>query len=293
MGFSDFITTREGHFAIAENLAGGGAFHFIEIVLGDGRITTQAPEALTEVISPIHTVNVASAALKQGVTPSGETANYVLVKAHFKTGDIDTSFYFREIGVMAKIGDGQKRMVAYNNAYDLADYIDVTATETQDRTLAVPVYVGSVSEIAVLINEDMTYLSIDEFEVHKTDETAHLPSGGEAGQVPIMTADGIVWQEVKSVLDFNNPLAWPGCTRVTLPENEETKTMVEKWVDSATRNILKAQRTTTENEDGSYTEVYEFYSADGKTLESKYTVLTTQDGETETYYEKVTQEVVE
>ena len=291
MGFSDFITTREGHFAIAENLAGGGAFHFIEIVLGDGRITTQAPEALTEVISPIHTVNVASAALKQGVTPSGETANYVLVKAHFKTGDIDTSFYFREIGVMAKIGDGQKRMVAYNNAYDLADYIDVTATETQDRTLAIPVYVGSVSEIAVLINEDMTYLSIDEFEVHKTDETAHLPSGGEAGQVPIMTADGIVWQEMKSVLDFNNPLCWVGCTRVTPPETEAGVT-TEEWKDSATRTITRARRTTTENEDGSYTEVYEFYSADGKTLESKYTVLTTQDGETETYYEKVTQEVI-
>lgn len=196
MGFSDFITTREGHLAIAENLAGGGAFHFIEIVLGDGRITTQAPEALAEVISPIHTVKVVSAALKQGVTPSGETANYVLVKAHFKTGDIDTSFYFREIGVMARVGDGEKRMVAYNNAYDLADYIDVTATETQDRTLAIPVYVGSVSDIAIQISEDMTYLSIDEFEDHKDDPTAHLPSGGEAGQVPIMTANGVEWGEV-------------------------------------------------------------------------------------------------
>ena len=92
--------------------------------------------------------------------------------------------------------------------------------------------------------------------------------------------------------DFNNPLCWPGCTRVTLPEDKETKTTIEKWVDTATKNILKAQRTTVENEDGSYLETYEFYSEDGGTLESKFTVLTSQDGETETYYEEVT-EVVE
>ena len=99
-------------------------------------------------------------------------------------------------------------------------------------------------------------------------------------------------KEVVLTPDFNNPLCWVGCTRVTPPETEAGVT-TEEWKDSATRTITRARRTTTENDDGSYTEVYEFYSADGKTLESKYTVLTTQDGETETYYEKVTQEVVE
>lgn len=98
-------------------------------------------------------------------------------------------------------------------------------------------------------------------------------------------------KEVVLTPDFNNPLCWVGCTRVTPPETEAGVT-IEEWKDSATRTITRARRTTTENEDGSYTEVYEFYSADGKTLESKYTVLTTQDGETETYYEKVTQEVI-
>ena len=99
-------------------------------------------------------------------------------------------------------------------------------------------------------------------------------------------------KEVVLTPDFNNPLCWVGCTRVTPPETEAGVT-TEEWKDSATRTITRARRTTTENADGSYTEVYEFYSADGKTLESKYTVLTTQDGETETYYEKVTQEVIE
>ena len=98
-------------------------------------------------------------------------------------------------------------------------------------------------------------------------------------------------KEVVLTPDFNNPLCWVGCTRVTPPETEAGVT-TEEWKDSATRTITRARRTTTENDDGSYTEVYEFYSADGKTLESKYTVLTTQDGETETYYEKVTQEVI-
>lgn len=211
MGFSDFITTREGHLAIAENLAGGGIFEFVEIVLGDGKITTQAPEALLEVISPIHTVSVASAELKQGVTAGGETANYVLVKTHFKTADIGTSFYFREIGVYARVGEGEKRLVCYNNAYDLADYIDATATETQDRTLAIPVYVGSVSDIAIQISEDLTYVLSDEFEAHKTDNTLHLPKGGAEGQFLGKTKDGVEFisieipeADVSSEIDAHN-----------------------------------------------------------------------------------------
>lgn len=296
MGFSDFITTREGHLAVAENLAGGGTYTFVEIVLGDGKITTQAPEALADVISSIYTVAIASAEAKKGVTPSGETSNYVLVKAHFKTADVGTSFYFREIGVFAKVGDGEKRMVAYNNAYDLADYIDATASETQDRTLAIPVYVGSASDIAIQISEDLTYLSIDEFEAHKADPTSHLPAGGEVGQVPIMTADGIVWQTISSAPSFDNLLAWPDCTRVT--EQQSDTVTVEKIVDRTTRSILKAERTTTENEDGSYVEVLIFYEEDGKTVKDKYTITTTKDGEKEVYYEEVvhgeaTEEVTE
>ena len=88
---------------------------------------------------------------------------------------------------------------------------------------------------------------------------------------------------------FDNPLAWPGCTRVTTPTDEETGTTVEQWVDSATKEILKAQRTTVKNEDGSYLETYEFYEEDGTTLKQKFTVVTTQDGETQTYYEEVTE----
>lgn len=103
-------------------------------------------------------------------------------------------------------------------------------------------------------------------------------------------------------LDFNNPIAWPGCTRITPPEDTETATTVEQWVDTAslkanqedgiTTIIVKAQRTTVENADGSYLETYIFYEDDGTTVKQKFTVVTTQDGETETYYEEVT-EVIE
>lgn len=100
-------------------------------------------------------------------------------------------------------------------------------------------------------------------------------------------------KEVVLTPDFNNPLCWAGYTRVTTPEDEETATTVEEWKDSTTRTITVARRTTVANADGSYTETYEFFSADGATMTSKYKVVTTQDGATETYYEKVTQEVVE
>lgn len=265
MGFSDFITTREGHLAIAESMAGGGTYTFLEIVLGDGRITSQAPEALTDVISPIYTVKIAEATVKKGITPDGKTENYVLLKAHFKSADIGKSFYFREIGVFAKVGSGEKRMVTYNNAYELADYIDVASSETQDRTLAIPIYVGSVSDISILVNEDMTYVTVDEFEAHKEDLIAHP-------------------------LNFDNYLNWPGCTRIK-DETDEAN-VLERWVDSETKAIVKASRTTTENEDGSITETLIFYNDDGS-VKAKYIITTTQDGEKAVEYEAVVKEVTE
>ena len=99
----------------------------------------------------------------------------------------------------------------------------------------------------------------------------------------------LVFAAEAAVPNFDNPLAWPGCTRVTPPMDESTATIVEQWVDSATKQIKKAQRTTVKNEDGSYLETYEFYKEDGTTLKQKFTVLTSKDGETETYYEEVTE----
>ena len=47
-------------------------------------------------------------------------------------------------------------------------------------------------------------------------------------------------KEVVLTPDFNNPLCWVGCTRVTPPETEAGVT-TEEWKDSATRTITRAR----------------------------------------------------
>lgn len=192
MGFSEFKTTRSGREMIAAAVA-GGKLSFTKIQMGDGRITSQSIYGLTGLISPVHDVEIASKEVKQGIDKNGETANYALIKGHFKKNELEKSFYFREIGVYAKIDDGEEKLITYNNAYDLADYIDKESAEIQDRTLVIPVFIGEVNEIDVVINVDMTYVTTEEFESHKEDKLLHLPSGGTEGQVPVRTKSGVEW----------------------------------------------------------------------------------------------------
>lgn len=288
MGFSEFKTTRSGREMIAAAVA-GGKLSLTKIQMGDGRITSQSIYGLTGLISPVHDVEIASKEVKQGTDKNGETANYALIKGHFKKSELEKSFYFREIGVYAKIDDGEEKLITYNNAYDLADYIDKESAEIQDRTLVIPVFIGEVKEIDVVINVDMTYVSIDDFERHKKDKLLHLPTGGEAGQVPVKTESGVEWKLVEVPPSFSDLLTWPDCTRIT--NRVDSNTYVEQIVDKATRSILKAKRVTVKNADGSYTVTIIFYEEDGVTVKSKYVIHTTKDVNASTYYEEVTREV--
>ncbi len=282
MGFSDFTTTTAGREMIAEGVA-GGRLTLTKIQIGAGEITLQAPEAMTALINPVLDVQIASKKVKQGSMKDGTVANYASIQGHFKTSSLKESFYFREIGVFARIDDGEERLFLYNNAYALADYIDKNARETQDRTLVIPVFIGSVKEVYIEISEDLTYVTTEEFQDHVKDTLPHLPPGGTAGQFLQRTETGTAWANVSIPPDFDNLLAWSGCTRHTPKKEENTWT---EQIVTTEGNILRAERITVKNGEEDYTETYRFYAADGETITGKYTVHTTKDG-TETWHEVI------
>lgn len=96
----------------------------------------------------------------------------------------------------------------------------------------------------------------------------------------IDTAVGeLMGKEVTLPEDFENPLKYVGCERVT---TETESGYTEEWTCG---EGVKARRVTTES-NGSYTEVYAFYE-DGK-VTARYTVVTTEsDG---VWHENVTKE---
>ena len=287
MGFSNFITTVAGREMLAEALT-GGRLTLTKIQLGDGEITSQAPQALTALIHPTLDVAIASKEVKQGAAKDGSVANYALIRGHFRASELENSFYFREIGVFAKIGDGAESLFAYNNAYALVDYVDKDAKETQERTLVIPVFIGQMQEVSAEINVDLTYVSVEEFQDHRDDATVHVPSGGKAGQFLQRTAAGTAWADVFIPPTFDNLLAWPGCKRITPPKSGSTWT---ERIVTKDGGLLRAQRVTVIASEGDITETYTFYEEDGATVAAKYIVHSTKDG-AETWTEDVTKEEI-
>ncbi len=84
----------------------------------------------------------------------------------------------------------------------------------------------------------------------------------------------IAGRKVEIPPDFDNPLSWVGCTRLT--EDKGNGSYIEKIVTTA-GNKLKAQRVTTRNGENDMTEAYTFYGEDGRTVQASYTVRTTKD----------------
>ena len=119
-----------------------------------------------------------------------------------------------------------------------------------------------------------------------------LASLDENGKLPAEQIPEISFDKLGLPLDFNNLLHWPGCTRITSPTNDATGETVEHIVDTATKKILKAKRTTLKNSDGSYQETYVYYEDDGTTEKYRFVVRTTKDGTTSSWYEEVTKEEV-
>lgn len=185
------------------------------------------------------------------------------------SGGVMPTFWWTELGLYAQIlnkdGSVYADEILYGYAYERnkedADKIDGIL---QEFTFNIFLKTAGASDVEIVVST-MAFVTEDEFEAHKADLIAHP-------------------------LNFDNYLNWPGCTRIK--DETDAANVLERWVDSETKAIVKAERTTTENEDGSITETLIFYNDDGS-VKAKYIITTTQDGEKAVEHEAVVKEVTE
>lgn len=279
MSFGAVQLTNAGRQLLTQAIA-GGSLHFTKMQMGSGGLTTQAVPDLTALILPVKEVPLST------ITQNGE---YVSIQGTFSNQGLEAGFWWREIGLFAKAGksSAEEILFSYANAYELAEYITAAGSEIMEKTLRMPVFVSSVKEITATINSSLIYVSMEDFLAHAENEALHIPTGGKEGQVLAKSEDGTEWADIVQAPDFDNLLAWPGCTRVTPPKEGGT------WTESIVTtegNSLRAKRVTVQNGDGDYTETYSFYAEDGVTVRERYVVHTMKDGTAETWRETVTKE---
>lgn len=158
------ITTMAGTNATAEANASKQALIFTKIVIGAG-----APPA-----SIARATSLTDKRLELAITKSTKSGDgQFTVRASLSNATLETGFYAREIGLMAKVGEsGQEILFSYTNGGSYVDYIPDKTTPMDSYTFTITTVIGNAEKVEALI-QDNGYATIRDLEDHNKDTNAH------------------------------------------------------------------------------------------------------------------------
>lgn len=158
------ITTMAGTNAIAEANASKQALIFTKIVIGAGDPPASIARATSLTDKRLELTNIKS--IKSG---DGQFT----VRGSLSNATLETGFYAREIGLMAKVGEsGREILFSYTNGGSYVDYIPDKTTPMDSYTFTVTTVVGNAEKVQVIV-QDNGYATVRDLEEHNRDANAH------------------------------------------------------------------------------------------------------------------------
>lgn len=158
------ITTTAGTNATAEANASKQALIFTKIVIGAG----DPPASIARATS------LTDKRLELAITKSSKSGDgQFTVRASLSNATLETGFYAREIGLMAKVGEsGQEILFSYTNGGSYVDYIPDKTTPMDSYTFTITTVIGNAEKVEALI-QDNGYATIRDLEDHNKATNAH------------------------------------------------------------------------------------------------------------------------
>lgn len=162
MSFAKPIFTTRGKQIELQGIEGKQII-FSKIKLGDGRITTQSPSQLTDLINVI---------AEAPITSLKRYDAYAAIRSVFQNTDVQEAFWWREVGLFA-IDPATKEEVlyAYQNAYDTAEYITPSSLVT--KKINWTIYIDDGENLGADIHKKMVFCSVEDLDEHNDLESAH------------------------------------------------------------------------------------------------------------------------
>lgn len=159
------ITTMAGTNATAEANASKQALIFTKIVIGAG----DPPASIARATS------LTDKRLELAITKSTKSGDgQFTVRASLSNATLETGFYAREIGLMAKVGEsGREILFSYTNGGSYVDYIPDKTTPMDSYTFTITTVIGNAEKVEALI-QDNGYATIRDLEDHNRAVNAHL-----------------------------------------------------------------------------------------------------------------------
>ena len=144
--------------------AGGEQFHFTKFVIGDGRMAEGDTEQ--DASAAVHPVMDATITRSENTEREG----YIRLTGSFDNVNLQSSFLWTELGLVAEDGEGNEYLYAY--AFDAmhAEYIQAGETAVvAEQTITVIIAVGDTQNITAYVLPRAQYASAQDFQDHITD----------------------------------------------------------------------------------------------------------------------------
>lgn len=155
--FDSPIFTNKGKQVFYNNL-NGQEIRFTKIKLGRGTLNASI-SGLEDLIDSVAEINASYTVAENG--------SYADVSGYFKNTEIQSGFYWREIGIFVadnQFPDDRTKdiLLCYQNAFDTAEYIATADLGLIEKYITVPVVVGNAENLSCTLSSSLVYISRSE-----------------------------------------------------------------------------------------------------------------------------------
>ncbi len=167
--FSKVIVTTAGKEMIAKS-QNGQTLTFTRVTLGDGLITNED--------DPINFIKVKNERLSAPIAKYTDRGNGQFeLQFRVSNKEVETGFWHREIGVMAKIDEGPEQLYAYTTAGNKASFLYDKTTPIEERIVNIAFVIGNAQNVQVIVNSSIIYVTLEDMEealdTHNTSSDSH------------------------------------------------------------------------------------------------------------------------
>lgn len=142
------VLTNAGRDMLTQARA-GHKLSFTKIVIGDGTATGTAIDPLTKIKSPRLELPIAK----------NETVHQGQMRLQFRVSNskVETGFYFREIGLMATLDDGEELLYSYTTCGSKARMIYDKTYPIQEKVVNIDTITDNAANIKVILDLSIVY----------------------------------------------------------------------------------------------------------------------------------------
>lgn len=213
MAFGSIVFTTRGK-VLQSKAQTGTKLNFTKLAIGDGELGSQSVLELTDLKNKKLDIPISSLKVLTGGLAS--------VGGTFTNEDVESGFYWRELGLYAIDPDVGEILYCYGNAGALAEYIPSSGgSEILEKFVAIETIIGNAENVSAIINQSLVYATIEDIESHNSDPKAH-------SDIRVLIENINVQGDVEEVVN----------RRLNPDISKPLGTLISEWINTAKTAIL-------------------------------------------------------